>query len=84
MSQSPFTTAELKALPRKAYAYRNRFGVWGIRQDAMSPDEVVALANSEKLTISDYYALPVDAVVVAEVVARSFTVAQHIDKAYNG
>ena len=84
MSRSPFTTAELKRLPRKAYAYRNPFGVWGIRQDALSPDEVVALANSEKLTASDYYAEPVDSAVIAEIVTRSFTVAQHIDKAYNG
>ena len=44
----------------------------------------VANGNSETLTASDYYAMPVDAVIVAEIVSRSFTVAQHIDKAYNG
>jgi hypothetical protein len=71
-------------LPRNAYAYRNKFGVWGIRQDAQSAQTTITNGNSETLTASDYYAMPVDAVIVAEIVSRSFTVAQHIDKAYNG
>ena len=81
---SPFTTQELKRLPRNAYAYRNPFGVWGIRQDEQGVNTTIANGNSETLTASDYYAMPVDAVIVAEIVSRSFTVAQHIDKAYNG
>jgi hypothetical protein len=84
MNTSPFTTAELKRLPRNAYAFRNKFGVWGIRQDAQSAQATIVNGNSETLTASDYYAMPVDAVIVAEIVSRSFTVAQHIDKAYNG
>jgi hypothetical protein len=84
MSRSPFTTAELRALPRKAYAFRNAYGIWGICNPADSVETVVANGNSEKLTISDYYAEPVDSAVIAEIVTRSFTVAQHIDKAYNG
>ena len=83
-NRSPFTTAELIQLPRNAYAFRNRHGVWGIRQDAQSVSATVANGNSETLTASDYYATPVDALIVAEIVTRSFSVAQHIDKAYNG
>jgi hypothetical protein len=83
-NRSPFSTAELLELPRNAYAFRNRFGVWGIRQDAQTVNATIANGNSETLTASDYYATPVDALVVAEIVSRSFTVAQHIDKAYNG
>ena len=84
MNRSPFTSAELMRLPRNSYAYRNRFGVWGIRQDIEQVETVVRHANSKPLIASDYYTLPVDSVVVAEVVARSFTMTQHIDKAYNG
>ena len=84
MNKSPFTTAELMRLPRNAYAYRNKFGVWGIRQDAQSVNATIANGNSETLTASDYYAEPVASFVVAEIVARSFTVAQHIERAYNG
>lgn len=84
MNKSPFTTAELMRLPRNAYAYRNKFGVWGIRQDAQSAQATIAQGNSEKLTASDYYAEPVASFVVAEIVSRSFTVAQHIERAYNG
>jgi hypothetical protein len=83
-NRAPFTTAELMQLPRNAYAFRNRHGVWGIRQDTQTVNATIANGNSETLTASDYYALPVDAVIVAEIVSRSFTVAQHIDKAYNG
>jgi hypothetical protein len=83
-NRAPFTTAELMQLPRNAYAFRNRFGVWGIRQDTDKVETVVRNANNMPLVASDYYATPVDALVVAEIVSRSFTVAQHIDKAYNG
>lgn len=84
MNTSPFTTQELKELPRNAYAYRNRFGVWGIRQDVETVNQVVRKHNEIALTPSAYYVRPIDALVVAEIVTRSFTVAQHIDKAYNG
>lgn len=84
MSRSPFTTAELKALPRKAYAFRNAYGVWGVRNPAETVQSVVTAGNSEKLTVSAYYAQPADALVIAEIVNRSFTISQHIDKAYEG
>jgi len=84
MSKSPFTTQELKELPRNAYAFRNKFGVWGIRQDEETVNQVVRKHNEIALTPSAYYVRPTDALVVAEIVTRSFTVAQHIDKAYNG
>ena len=84
MNKSPFSTKELSLLPRNAYAFRNKFGVWGIRQDAQSAQATIVNGNSETLTASDYYAMPVDALVVAEVVARSFTVAKQIEMAYNG
>ena len=84
MNKSPFSTQELKRLPRNAYAFRNRHGVWGIRQDEVSVNATVANANNKPLVASDYYALPVDAVVVAEIVNRSFTVAKQIEMAYNG
>lgn len=84
MNKSPFSTAELLELPRNAYAYRNKFGVWGIRQDADKVETVVRNANNMPLVASDFYATPVDALVVAEIVTRSFSIAQHIDKAYNG
>lgn len=84
MNKSPFTTAELMRLPRNAYAYRNKFGIWGIRQDAQSVSATVANGNSETLTASDYYATPVDAIVTAEIVSRAFTVAKQIEMAYNG
>jgi hypothetical protein len=81
---SPFSTATLKRLPRNAYAYRKNEQAWYIRQDEQGVNTTIANGNSETLTASDYYAMPVDAVIVAEIVSRSFTVAQHIDKAYNG
>ena len=83
-NRAPFTTAELMQLPRNAYAFRNRHGVWGIRQDTQTVNATIANGNSETLTASDYYATPVDALIVAEVVARSFTVAKQIEMAYNG
>jgi hypothetical protein len=83
-NKSPFSTAELLELPRNAYAFRNRFGVWGIRQDAQTANETIANGNSETLTASDYYAMPVDAIVTAQIVERAYSIAQHIDKAYNG
>ena len=83
MNKSPFTTKELKQLPRNAYAY-SVHGLWCIRQDEVTVNTTVANGNSEKLTPSSFYATPNDALVIAEVVARSFSVAQHIDKAYNG
>jgi hypothetical protein len=83
-NRAPFTTAELMQLPRNAYAFRNRFGVWGIRQDAQTANATIANGNSETLTASDYYATPVDAIVTAVIVSRSFTVAKQIEMAYNG
>ena len=83
-NRAPFTTAELMQLPRNAYAFRNRHGVWGIRQDAQSVSATIANGNSETLTASDYYATPVDAIVTAEIVSRSFTGAKQIEMAYNG
>lgn len=80
----PFSTAELMRLPRNAYAYRNKFGVWGIRQDAETVPQTVRKANNKPLIASDYYALPVDAIVTAQIVERAFTMSQHIDKAYEG
>jgi hypothetical protein len=71
-------------LPRNAYAYRNKFGVWGIRQDAETVPQTVRKANNKPLIASDYYALPVDAIVTAQIVERAFTMSQHIDKAYEG
>jgi hypothetical protein len=64
-NRAPFTTAELMQLPRNAYAYRNRFGVWGIRQDADKVEAVVASGNNQPLRPSDYYLAPVDSVVIA-------------------
>lgn len=81
----PYSNKTLKRLPRNAYAYSADNGAsWVIRQDAESVETVVARDNAQVLTPSDYYAMPVDAVIVAEIVSRSFTVAQNIDKAYNG
>jgi hypothetical protein len=81
----PYSNKTLKRLPRNAYAYSADNGAsWVIRQDAEKVEAVVARDNNRPLVASDYYALPVDAVIVAEIVSRSFTVAQHIDKAYNG
>lgn len=64
MNKSPFTTAELMELPRNAYAYRNRYGVWGIREDAQTAEQVVATGNNQPLRPSDYYLAPVDSVVI--------------------
>jgi hypothetical protein len=83
-NRAPFTTAELMQLPRNAYAFRNRFGVWGIRQDTQTANATIANGNSETLTASDYYATPVDALVTAQIVERAYSIAQHINKAYNG
>lgn len=83
-NRAPFTTAELMQLPRNAYAFRNRYGVWGIRQDAEKVETVVRNANNMPLVASDYYATPVDAIVTAQIVERAYSIAQHIDKAYNG
>lgn len=81
----PYSNKTLKRLPRNAYAYSADNGAsWVIRQGAQGVNTTIANGNSETLTASDYYAMPVDAVIVAEIVSRSFTVAQHIDKAYNG
>ncbi len=80
----PFSTRELLELSRNQYAYRNKFGVWGIRTDALYPEQVIAIANGTPLKASDYYALPVDAIVTAQIVERAYSIAQHIDKAYNG
>jgi hypothetical protein len=65
MNASPFTNAELIRLPLNAYAYRNRFGVWGIRQDETSVETVVYQYNNTPLRPSDYYLAPIDSVVIA-------------------
>jgi hypothetical protein len=84
MSRSPFTTKELALLPRNAYAYRNRHGVWGIRQDATSVETIVHRDNNQPLIPSDYYLAPVDAVVIGEVLTRSIPMARRIEADYNG
>jgi hypothetical protein len=84
MNRSPYSTRELLSLALNEYAYRNPFGIWGIRQDIETVPTTVRKANNKPLVASDYYALPVDAIVTAQIVERAFTIAQHIDKAYNG
>lgn len=84
MNKSPFTTAELIRLPRNAYAYRNRHGVWGIREDAVSVETIVHRDNNQPLIPSDYYLAPVDAVVIGEVLTRSIPMARRIEADYNG
>jgi|LakMenE01Jun11ns_1017448.scaffolds.fasta_scaffold9930720_3 hypothetical protein len=81
MNTSPFTTAELIRLPRNAYAYRNRFGVWGIRQDAVSVETVVETGNNQPLRPSDYYLAPVDSVVIASRQARATQVERSLESA---
>jgi hypothetical protein len=85
MNTSPFTNAELIRLPRNAYAYRNKFGVWGIRQDAVSVETVVYQGNNQPLRPSDYYLAPVDSVVViGEVLTRVVPMSRRIEADYNG
>jgi hypothetical protein len=81
MNKSPFTNAELIRLPRNAYAYRNRFGVWGIRQDAQTAEQVVATGNNQPLRPSDYYLAPVDSVVIASRQARATEVERSLESA---
>jgi hypothetical protein len=81
MNTSPFTNAELIRLPRNAYAYRNRFGVWGIRQDAQTAEQVVATGNNQPLRPSDYYLAPVDSVVIASRQARATQVERSLESA---
>jgi hypothetical protein len=83
-NRSPFTTKELALLPRNAYAYRNRHGVWGIRQDVTSVETVIFRDNNMPLVPSDYYLAPVDAVVIGEVLTRSIPMARRIEADYNG
>ena len=84
MNKCPFTTAELMRLPRNAYAYRNRFGVWGIRTDALYPEQVIAIANGMPLQASAYYESANDSAIVAEYVAKRVTVSAQIESDYNG
>ena len=79
MSRSPFTTAELRALPRKAYAFRNAYGIWGICTPAESVETVVANGNSEELTASDYYAEPT----ASFLTSTRHEVATQADRAYD-
>jgi hypothetical protein len=83
-NRAPFTTAELMQLPRNAYAYRNRHGVWGIRQDVTSVETVIFRDNNMPLVPSDYYLAPVDAVVIGEVLTRTVPMARRIESDYNG
>ena len=46
MSRSPFTTKELALLPRNAYAYRNRYGVYS------SSELSIAMKNQAFYTAS--------------------------------
>lgn len=50
-TRSPFTTAELKRLPRTSMAYRNANGVWGIRHDGTThqPTEAEILDKAKHL-----------------------------------
>ena len=85
MNRSPFSTKELALLPRNAYAYRNRHGVWGIREDAVSVEAVVASGNNQPLIVSDYYLSPVDSlVVIGEVLTRTVPMSRRIEADYNG
>jgi len=81
MNTSPFTNAELIRLPRNAYAYRNRFGVWGIRQDAQTAEQVIATGNNQPLRPSDYYLAPVDSVIIASRQARATQVERSLESA---
>jgi hypothetical protein len=81
MNKSPFTNAELIRLPRNAYAYRNRFGVWGIRQDAVSVETVVYQDNNQPLRPSDYYLAPIDSVVIATRNGRATQVERSLESA---
>ena len=80
-NRSPFTNAELIRLPRNAYAYRNRFGVWGIREDAVSVETVVYQSNNQPLRPSDYYLAPVDSVVIATRNGRATQVERSLESA---
>jgi len=80
-NRSPFTTKELALLPRNAYAYRNKFGVWGIRQDAVSVETVVYQSNNTPLRPSDYYLAPVDSVVIATRDGRATQVERSLESA---
>lgn len=84
MPKSPFSTKELVLLSRNTYAYRNRFGVWGIREDAVSVEKVVACGNNQPLRPSDYYLAPIDAVVIGEVLTRVVPMSRRIESDYNG
>jgi hypothetical protein len=81
MNTSPFTNAELIRLPRNAYAYRNKFGVWGIRQDTQTAEQVVATGNNQPLRPSDYYLAPVDSVIIASRQARATQVERSLESA---
>ena len=81
MNKSPFSTAELIRLPRNAYAYRNPFGVWGIREDAQEPEQVIAVGNNQPLRPSDYYLAPVYSVVIASRQARATQVERALESA---
>jgi len=81
MNRSPFSTKELALLPRNAYAYRNRHGVWGIREDAVSVESVVYQDNNQPLRPSDYYLAPVDSVVIASREARATQVERSLESA---
>jgi hypothetical protein len=84
MNKSPFTTRELLELSRNQYAYRNKFGVWGIRTDALMPEQVIAISNGMPLKASDYYQSANDSAIVAEYVAKRVTVSAQIETDYNG
>jgi hypothetical protein len=79
MSRSPFTTAELRSIPRKAFAYSaNNGATWEIVSPAETPEQVVATGNNQPLRPSDYYLAPVDSVVIA----RRSDIATQAERAY--
>lgn len=84
MDKSPFSTRELLELSRNQYAYRNKFGIWGIRTDALYPEQVIAIANGMPLKASAYYESANDSAIVAEYVAKRVTVSAQIESDYNG
>lgn len=81
----PYSNKVLKRLPRNAYAYSRDNGMsWTIRQDAESVESVVARDNEQQLVASDYYALPIDAVVIGELLTRTVPMSRRIESDYNG
>ena len=83
-TKAPFTTAQLKALPRNAYAYRNAQGVWSLRQDTETVETTIENGDNRSPRSASVYEMPHLAVLTVANTNAHETALRAVSRQYDG